>query len=125
VEPAYGGMDAMNGPRAQASRIPEMDDSPMRLGLNFSWRQRTVADAALAAYSEWRSECAAVRASYRRWVGTRGEEEPSAFSDYRSALDREERAAGQFARLMRRAGHLDETGVALRLARIQAGDGSC
>jgi hypothetical protein len=71
VEPTWGGMDAMNGRRAHACRIPEMDDSAMRLSLNFSWRQRALADAALAAYSEWRSECAAVRASYRRWVGTR------------------------------------------------------
>jgi hypothetical protein len=97
----------------------------MRLSLDFSWRQRMLADAAVVAYSEWRSECAAVRASYRRWVGARGEEEPSAFSDYRSALDREEHAAKHFARLMRRAGHLAETGIALQLARIQAGDGSC
>ena len=97
----------------------------MRLKLQTSWRREPLADAALAAYSEWRSECAAVRASYRRWVGTRGEEEPSAFSDYRSALDREERAAKHFARLMRRAGHLAETGIALQVARIQAGDGSC
>ena len=118
-------MDAMNGPRAQACRIPEMNDSPMRLPLHLTWRSRTVADAALAAYSEWRSECAAVRVSYRRWVCARGEEAPSAFSDYRSALDREERAAKHFARLMRRAGHLAETGIALQLARIQAGDGSC
>jgi hypothetical protein len=117
-------MDAMNGPRAEACRIPEMDDSMMRLTLHPAWRSRTVADAAVAAYSDWRSECAAVRASYRRWVGTRGEEEPSAFSDYRSALDREEHAAGRYARLMRRAGHLDETGVALRLARIETGDES-
>ena len=97
----------------------------MRFPLHLIWRQRTLADAALAAYSEWRSECAAVRASYRRWVRTRGDEEPSAFTDYRSALDREERAANQFARLMRRAGHLTETGIALQVARIQAGDGSC
>jgi hypothetical protein len=117
-------MDAMNGPRAQACRIPEMDDSAMRHTLHLSWRSRMLADAALAAYSEWRSECAAVRASYRRWVGTRGEEEPSAFSDYRSALDREEHAAKRYARLMRRAGHLAETGIALQVARIQAGDGS-
>ena len=96
----------------------------MRLRLNFS-RQRTLADAAVAAYGEWRSECAAVRASYRQWVGARREEEPSAFSDYRSALDREERAAKRFARLMRRAGHLAETGVALQLAQIQTGDGLC
>lgn len=118
-------MDATNGPRAQACRISEMDDSAMRLNLHLTWRPRTLADSTLAAYNEWRSECAAVRASYRRWVDARGEEEPSAFSDYRCALDREERAAKHFARLMRRAGHLAETGVFLQLARIQAGDGSC
>ena len=49
----------------------------------------------------------------------RREEERSAFFDYRSALDREERAAKHFARLMRRAGHLRKTGVVLQLARIQ------
>ena len=95
----------------------------MRLKLQPSSHNQTVAHAAVAAYTEWRSECAAVRASYRRWVGARGVEEESAFSDYRSALDREEHAAEHFARLMRRAGHLDETGVALRLARIETGDG--
>ena len=118
-------MDAMNGPRAQACRIPEMNDSVMRLTLHLTWRSRTVADAALAAYSEWRSECAAVRVSYRRWVCARGEEAPSAFSDYRSALDREEHAAKRYAKLIRRAGHLGKTGVVLQLARIEADDVSC
>jgi hypothetical protein len=78
----------------------------MRLGLNFSWRERMLADAAVAAYSEWRGKCAAVRASYRQWARARREEERSAFIDYRSALDREEYAAKRYARLMRRAGHL-------------------
>ena len=109
------------GRKLDASR---MNESPMRLSLNFSWRQRMLADAAVAAYSEWRGECAAVRASYRQWAGARREEEPSAFIDYRSALDREERVAKHFARLMRRAGHLRKTGVVLQLARIQTDDGS-
>jgi hypothetical protein len=89
---------------------------------NFSWRQRLLADAAVAAYSEWRGECAAVRVSYQQWVDARREEERSAFSDYRSSLDREEHAAKRYARLMRRAGHLGETGVVLQLARIEADD---
>ena len=83
-----------------------------------------LADAAVAAYSEWRGECAAVRASYRQWAGARREEESSGFIDYRSALDREEDAAERYARLMRRAGHFD-TGVVLKVARIQTDDGSC
>jgi hypothetical protein len=97
----------------------------MRLNMNFSWRQRMLVNAAVVAYSEWRRESAAGRASYQRWAGARRQEERSAFSDYRSALDREEHAAERYARLMRRAGHLAETGIALQLARIQAGDGSC
>ena len=74
----------------------------MRPSLYLPWRQRTVAHAAVAAFGDWRSECAAVWASSRQWVGARREEEPSAFSDHRSALGREERAAKRFARLMRR-----------------------
>ena len=109
------------GRKLDASR---MNESPMGLRLNFSWRPRMLADAAVAAYSEWRSECAAVGASCRQWVGARREEERSAFSDYRCALDREEHAAERYARLTRRAGHL-ETGVVLQLARIQTDDGSC
>ena len=118
-------MDATTGRPAQACRIPEMDDSAMRLSFHLTRRQRTLPDAALDAYREWRGECAAVRASYQRWAGARREEESSAFNDYRSALDREECAAKQFARLMRRASDLAETGIALQLARIQVGDGSC
>ena len=82
----------------------------MRLILDFSWRRRMVADAAIAAYGEWRGECAAVRASYRQWVSARREEERSAFSDYRSALDREEHAAKRYARLMRRGGETNRRG---------------
>jgi hypothetical protein len=84
-----------------------------------------LAGAEVAAYSEWRSECAAVRASYRQWAGAHREEERSAFSNYRSALDREGHAAKHFARLMRRAGHLGKTAGVLQLTRIQTGDGSC
>jgi hypothetical protein len=90
-----------------------MDEPAMRLSPHLFWRQRALAAATVAAYSEWRSECAAVRASYRRWVGARGEQEQFAFSAYRSALDREEHAAKRYARLMRRTGHLEETGVVL------------
>ena len=99
-----------------------VNESAMRPSLHLSWRQRALAHAAVTAYGQWRSECASVRASYRQWVGARREEEPSAFSDYRFALDREDRAAKRFARLMRRAGHLAETGVAMRLAQFQTGD---
>src|SRR5690348_1805334 len=102
-----------------------MNESAMRLTRNLSWRRRMFAGAAAAAYCEWRTECAAVRASYRAWMGARGEEEQFAFSDYRSALDREEHAANRYARLTRRAGLLGGTVVVLRVDRIRTGDGSC
>src|SRR3954447_1641150 len=109
------------GRKLDASR---MNESPMRLSPIFAWRRRVLAGAAVAAYSEGRSECAAVRASYRQWAGAHREEERSAFGDYRSALDREEHAAERYARLRRRAGHPGKTGVVLQLARIQTDDGS-
>jgi len=58
-----------------------------------------LAGAEVAAYSEWRSECAAVRASYRQWARAHRAEERSAFGDSRSAHDREEHAAERYARL--------------------------
>jgi len=52
-------------------------------------------------------------------VAASAAEQPSAFDDYKTALDREERAARRYARLMGRAGRLPETGVAHQLAQIQ------
>jgi hypothetical protein len=83
-------------------------------------RRRARVDAALAAYRQWRSERDAVRATYRVWVATSAFGEPLAFAAYQSALDREERAAKTYARLMRRVRHLRETGLAHQLAGIEA-----
>jgi hypothetical protein len=90
-----------------------------------SGRERARVDAAVAAYREWTNECSAVRNAYRRWVGASALEEPSAFVAYHAALDREEHAAKRYARVMRRAGHLLETGLAHQLARLTASYGSC
>ena len=62
----------------------------------------------------------AVRAAYRVWSAAGAFGEPLAFETYRSALDREERAATTYASLMSRVGHLAETGLAHQLARMQA-----
>ena len=64
--------------------------------------------------------CDAVRAAYRVWFAASAFAEPLAFEAYQSALDREERAAKTYAGLMRRVRHLTETGLAHRLALIQA-----
>jgi hypothetical protein len=84
-------------------------------------RKRTLVDDAVAAYTQWRDECAAVRNAYRRWLGASAVRKRLAFEDYNAALDREERAARRYARLMGRAGHLPETGLARQLVQTQTG----
>lgn len=91
--------------------------------LTRSARQRALVDGAVAAYTQWREECAAVRSAYRRWIGARAVDRPFAFADYNAALDREERAARRYARLMGRARDLRETGLAHQLVQIQIGSG--
>jgi hypothetical protein len=82
-----------------------------------------VLDATVAAYSDWRRECAAVRNAYRSWASARAVDKPLAFVAYNAALDREEGAAKLYARLLRRAGHVTETGLAHQLAQIQISSG--
>jgi hypothetical protein len=82
-------------------------------------RRRARVDAAVAAYKQWRSERDAVRATYRAWIAASAFGEPLAFEAYQSALDREERAAKTYARLMTCVGHLAETGLAHQLACTQ------
>ena len=89
-----------------------------------SARQRALLDAVAAAYIEWRAECAAVRNAYRRWNSASAVDRPLAFDAYRAALDREEGAAKLCGRLMRRAGHLAEAGLARQLAQIQISSGA-
>jgi hypothetical protein len=88
-------------------------------------RRRARVDAAVAAYRQWHSERDAVRAAYRVWLAASAFAEPLAFEAYQSALDREERAATTYARLMRRVRHLTETGLAHQLALIQVPLGAC
>ena len=83
-----------------------------------SARRRALIDGTVAAYSQWRGECVAVRNAYRRWVAASEAREPFAFYDYKAALDREEHAASRYARMMRRAGRFPETGLAHQLAQL-------
>jgi hypothetical protein len=86
-----------------------------------SSRRRALVDAAVGAYSQWRGECTAVRAAYRRWVATGAEDNVFAFSAYNDALDREEHAAHRYARLISQAGEMPETALLRQLARIEIG----
>ena len=77
--------------------------------------------AAVIAYAQWRSECAAVRGAYHRWVGAGAGDNAVAFYAYNDALDREEHAAKRYARLISRAGEMPETALLHQLVRIEAG----
>jgi hypothetical protein len=90
-----------------------------------SARRRALVEAALTAYHEWASECASVRNAYHRWLAAGAMDEPFAFDAYKAALDREENAARHYARVLRRARHLTDTGLALELARIATGHTGC
>jgi hypothetical protein len=67
-----------------------------RLGSDFAWRDPRI-DALIDSYVEWREECEAVEAAYRRWTGSARSERDLAFSAYRAALDREEKGASVYA----------------------------
>lgn len=81
----------------------------MRLNLiKRSARHRARVDAAVTGYTQWRSECTAVRNAYRQWVAAGLSEEAFAFNAYNDALDREEHAAKRYARLIGRARQIPE-----------------
>jgi hypothetical protein len=59
-------------------------------------------DILVDLYVDWREECINVQASYDRWRDATRHDQAAAFAAYRAALDREERAAGAYAELIRR-----------------------
>ena len=65
--------------------------------------RRTNLGGVIAAYAIWRCESAAVQAAYRAWLCAPPSSAFVAFEAYWAALDREERAAGTYARLLHRA----------------------
>jgi hypothetical protein len=93
--------------------------------LRRSARKQALADAAATAYAQWRSECSSVRTAYRRWAGTPGTEKASAVAAYNDALDREERAASRYARLIGRAGQTAQTALFHQRAEIDITQRSC
>jgi hypothetical protein len=81
-----------------------------------SLRQKHIVDEAVIAYVEWRAECLEVWNAYGWWASAPLEDVRRAHAAYRTALDREEAAAKVYAGLMKRVGHLAETGVDAPLA---------
>ena len=57
-------------------------------------------DAVMDGYVNWREQSAAVEAAYHTWRGASADQRTVAFDDYFAALDREERAASEYRRLV-------------------------
>jgi hypothetical protein len=87
-------------------------------------RRRAEIDAVLAAYSAWKRECSAVGAAYGRWKRAARSDALAAFAAYRVALEREERAADTYARLLPRAQRRPEFDVVRQLAQLSASYGA-
>ena len=64
--------------------------------------ERLLIDDAFDAYLEWRTESAEVWHAYKRWNGAPAREARGKFWAYRAALEREERAARVYWRLVSR-----------------------
>ena len=77
---------------------------------------KRLVDEAIDAYVDWREERGTVWDAYARWTSAPVADCRLAFSAYRAALDREERAAHVYAELLTRVSvavptfHLDATG---------------
>lgn len=57
-------------------------------------------DAVMDGYVAWREESASVELAYRLWLSAEPGQRSLAFSTYFAALDREERAAETYERLI-------------------------
>ena len=61
----------------------------------FPWRDPRI-DALIDSYVEWREECETVETAYGRWTQSERSEHGVAYTAYRAALDREEKAAAVY-----------------------------
>ena len=59
-------------------------------------------DRLIELYCDWRSECLEVRAAYEQFRAAPAEQRALACAVYDAALDREESAAGEYARQLMR-----------------------
>jgi len=57
----------------------------------------------MCGYVTWREESLAVAATYESWTSARSDTRAIAFTEYVAALDREERAASEYQRLLKQA----------------------
>ncbi len=66
--------------------------------------RRHTPNAAIAAQLEWRAACIEVRRAYRSWARAAAGNAGLRYLVYRAALDREQAAAEQYARLTGKLG---------------------
>ena len=64
-------------------------------------QRASIVDALTDGYVDWREECFAVSAAYRRWSEADVNDRADAFAAYSAALDREERACDIYAEVVR------------------------
>jgi len=88
-----------------------------------SSRRRAQIDAVLTAYLTWQRECAEVRSAYGAWKRAAKVDASAAFVTYRLALDREERAALTYARLIPPVRYRPELDLARQLSQLQVPSG--
>ena len=86
-------------------------------------RRRREVHKLLDAYVEWRDACVAVQVAYGSWRARHGSDRALAFYEYEHALDREERAANVYARLVRAFGDVAHAHPAAPRAEVSASRG--
>jgi hypothetical protein len=96
----------------------------MRLGSFSIRRSRPDLDDVVAAYRTWRFEAATVEDAYRTWLCAPAREKRETFSAYRTALDCEERAAQDYARILHHARHRPEIDLMSQIQKLAVEIGS-
>jgi len=76
----------------------------IRIPDEINWHRRWLVDQLVEAYVEWREECSAVWVAYFNWSDAAARHAADLYATYSSALNREQRASEQYARLLRRVG---------------------
>jgi hypothetical protein len=74
--------------------------SPQGRQQQYSERHLSLLDIVMDSYVQWRDESRGVHEAYRRWQLASREERDIAFERYLVALDREERAAHGYRRVV-------------------------
>lgn len=103
-----------------AARRGASDTRPQRGSvvnrLTDSLLRRHALDAVFDAYLDWRVQSRALQRAYREWSQACRGDSGAAFDAYGRALEREERAAGVYAELVRFMAGADPPGGPARVA---------